>query len=66
MVKSSVGRENRQKLGISREEMERYTPILGNLRTFEFEDRQQGAPTGQGAAPASPAPDLPEEFDGSW
>ena len=66
MVKASVGRENRQKLGISREEMERYTPILGNLRTFEFEDRQQGAPTGQGTAPSGPAPDLPEEFDGSW
>ncbi len=64
MVKASVGKENRQRLGIDRDELERYTPILGNLRTFEFEERQEG-PAPQEKA-QQPLPDLPEEFDGSW
>ncbi len=65
MVKASVGRENRQKLGIGRDDLERDTPILGNLRTFEFEERQEGAAP-QEKAQQQPLPDLPEEFDGSW
>ena len=68
MVKASVGKENRQRLNLSREDLDRFTPILGNLRTFEFEERQQPT-SGQPAERQEQAPhgpDLPEEFDGSW
>ena len=40
-VKASVGRTNREKMGISREDLPKYTPIIGNLKTYEFQDRQQ-------------------------
>jgi len=67
MVKASVGRENRKKYGITRETIDRFTPILGNLRTFEFEERQAPSGPAGGQAPAPyQGPDMPEEFDGSW
>ena len=68
MVKASVGKDNRQRLGLSREDLDRCTPILGNLRTCEFEERQQPSPAQPAAQSGKPlpGPDLPEEFDGSW
>ena len=69
MVKASVGKENRQRLNLTKENLDRYTPILGNLRTFEFDDRQPQPSTGQAspqAAQGYQGPDMPEEFDGAW
>ena len=65
MVKASVGKENRQRLGIGREQMDRYTPILGNLKTFEFDERQVAAEESARDVPYQ-GPDMPEEFDGAW
>ena len=67
MLKASVGKANRQKLGnISRDQMNQYTPILGNLKKFEFDapdgNGGQGTPQPQGFQ----GPDMPEQFDGSW
>lgn len=39
-VKANVGRSNRERFGISREDLPKYTPIIGNLRTFEPAPRQ--------------------------
>ena len=54
-VKTSVGKTNRERLGISRDDIPKYTPIIGNLKPFEF----------QGQAPASAQQgaddDLPED-----
>ena len=33
-VKANVGKTNREKLGISREQLQQYSPILGNLRVY--------------------------------
>ena len=49
-VKANVGKTNRERLGLSREEMQKYAPIIGNLKTFE------ASPKGQQAADD----DLPE------
>ena len=65
MVKASVGKENRQRLGIGREQMDRYTPILGNLKTFEFDERQVAAEESARDVPYQ-GTDMPEEFDGAW
>ena len=43
-VKASVGRTNRERLGISREDLPRYTPIIGNIKPYENTSRQAGAP----------------------
>ena len=40
-VKANVGKSNREKLGISREELQKYTPIIGNLKTFESSAKAQ-------------------------
>lgn len=42
-VKASVGRSNRERLGISREELQKYTPIIGNLKTLEAAPQQGSA-----------------------
>ena len=33
-VKANVGKTNREKLGISREQLQQYSPILGNLKMY--------------------------------
>ena len=33
-VKANVGKTNRQKFGISREQLQQYSPILGNLKPY--------------------------------
>ena len=42
-VKANVGKSNRERLGISRDGLSKYTPIIGNLKPFDF----------QGQAPAA-------------
>ena len=42
-VKANVGKSNRERLGISRDDLPKYTPIIGNLKPFDF----------QGQAPAA-------------
>jgi hypothetical protein len=59
-VKANVGKTNREKYGISREQLPQYSPILGNLRPYT---------AGQATQEARPAldddDDLPEgEFKG--
>ena len=70
MLKASVGKANRQKLGnLTREQMNQYTPILGNLRKFEFEIAGNGNANANQAtqqAGGYQGPDMPEQFDGSW
>ena len=60
-IRLSVGKESRQKYGISNDQLKEYTPIVGNLKEFTFDDNTAaGAPAA--AAPAA----APEQFDGSW
>lgn len=35
-VKASVGKTNRERLGITKDAIQRYTPIIGNLKPFEI------------------------------
>lgn len=58
-VKANVGKTNREKYGISREELPQYSPILGNLKPYT------GGQTAQDSRPAVDDDDLPEgEFKG--
>lgn len=72
LLKLSIGKENRQKLGtLTNEQYDQYTPIVGNLKRFEFEDRQGQQEGQQGyQGPDMPANiaggGAPQEFDGSW
>lgn len=44
-IKANVGKSNREKLGITREELPKYAPILGNLKPFESKEQPvAGAP----------------------
>lgn len=57
-VKTNVGKSNRERLGISREDLPKYTPIIGNLKTFESHGQSQA-----GQQPADD--DLPaDDFKG--
>jgi hypothetical protein len=59
MIKLSVGKENRQRLGQpTREQMDEYTPIVGNIKTIEREVADapaQGQATQQGGYAQQPA-----------
>ena len=50
-VKTNVGKSNRERLGISKDELPKYTPIIGNLKAFEH----------QGQAPSA-APQPEDDF----
>lgn len=69
-IRLSVGKDNRQKYGIRNDQIKDHTPIVGNLKAFEFEDRQgqqEGQQGYQGPdMPANIAGGAPQEFDGSW
>ena len=55
-VKANVGKSNRERLGISRDDLPRYTPIIGNLKPFEAQAQ---------AAPQSDGDDFPaDDFKG--
>lgn len=57
-VRASIGRSNRERLGISREELPKFTPIIGNLKPFETARPVE-------AAPKDDIGDLPEgDFQG--
>ena len=57
-VKTNVGKSNRERLGISRDDLPKYTPIIGNLKTFESHGQSQA-----GQQPADD--DLPaDDFKG--
>lgn len=57
-VRASVGRSNRERLGITKEELPKFTPIIGNLKPFEV---AKPAPTAQ----TDDIGDLPEgDFQG--
>ena len=43
-VKANVGKSNRERFGISREDMPKYTPIIGNLKRFEAAQPAQEQP----------------------
>lgn len=53
-VKANVGKTNRERLGISKDDLPRYTPIIGNLKPYETFQKPHDAPI----------EDLPE--DGSF
>ena len=58
-VKANVGKTNREKYGISREDLPQYSPILGNLKPYT------GGQTAQDSRPTVDDDDLPEgEFKG--
>ena len=58
-VKANVGKTNREKYGISREDLPQYSPILGNLKPYT------GGQTAPDSRPAVDDDDLPEgEFKG--
>ena len=59
-VKANVGKTNREKYGISREDLPQYSPILGNLKPYSGGASQETTYTALGADE-----DLPEgEFKG--
>ena len=41
-VKAQVGKTTRERLGLSREDLAKYSPIIGNLKTFEEQGSRQG------------------------
>lgn len=43
-VKANVGKTNRERFGITREDMPKYTPIIGNLKRFEAAQPAQEQP----------------------
>ena len=43
-VKANVGKSNRERFGISREDMPKYTPIIGNLKRFDAAQSVQEQP----------------------
>ncbi len=51
-VKANVGKSNREKFGISREDLQKFTPIIGNLKTFESAPKATQQPVDD---------DLPED-----
>ena len=63
MVKASVGKANRERLRLDREQLAQATPILGNLRVIEYEAKDNGS--GQDGQNQQEG-DMPEEFDGGW
>ena len=42
-VKTNVGKTNRERLGITRDDIQKYTPIIGNRKTFEYRGQNQAA-----------------------
>ncbi len=68
MIKCNVGKANREKYGLKPEQIGDNSPILGNLKRFEFEVRdngQDGAPAGADYGAPSEQ-NMPPEFDGNW
>lgn len=49
-VKAQVGKTAREKLGLSREDLQKYSPIIGNLKVFDGssaeKENQSAAPRG--------------------
>ena len=41
-VKAQVGKTTRERLGLGREDLAKYSPIIGNLKTFEEQGSRQG------------------------
>ena len=64
-IRLNVGKENRQKYNIPNDKLREYTPIVGNLKQFEFEDKN-GGQQGQGAPEDMPEATMPKEFDPTW
>ena len=67
-IRLSVGKENRQKYGITNDKLNELTPIVGNLKEFTFEgDRgPSGAAQGEDDMPPSTPQASPEPFDPTW
>ena len=64
-VKANVGKSNREKFGLTPEQAQGYSPIIGNLRPLEPRDSQQAQH--QAPAPQVDDDDLPPaggEFSG--
>lgn len=62
-VKANVGKSNREKFGLTPEQAQGYSPIIGNLRPLETRDSQQAQH--QAPAPVADDDDLPPA-DGSF
>lgn len=61
-VKASVGKSNREKLGLTPEQAQAYSPIIGNFRPLEPRENQQQAPVQKPAQPVlADDEDLPED-----
>lgn len=59
-VKANVGKSNRERYGIAREELPKYSPILGNLKPYAGSAQQETS-----YSAVSEDDDLPEgEFKG--
>ena len=64
-VKAFVGKANREKFNISNERLKDYTPILGNLKRFEYDSNENGGQKQQYQSAPS-GEDMPAELDGAW
>ncbi len=70
LIKCNVGKVNREKYGLRPEQLNEVTPILGNLKRFEFEVRDNNPQQPQyqqqnGYTNTNPG-DMPAEFDPNW
>ena len=54
-VKANVGKANRERFGISKEELGKYSPIIGNIRPYE------ASPVSKKAESTSDFDDLPPD-----
>lgn len=54
MIKANIGKANRQTYGLSGEAANQKSPILGNLKEFEFDVKENGS--------AAPGAGAPQEF----
>ena len=55
-VKASVGKSNREKLALSKDDLARVSPIIGNIRPYSGTGQQ-----GQAQAPMQDEDDLPPD-----
>ena len=60
-IRLSVGKENRTKYNIQKEKLREVTPIVGNLKTFEYDDKGEA----QGDMPDFGGP-APQEINDAW
>lgn len=63
-VRASVGKSNRESLGLTDEEIKAATPIIGNCRYVRREEERPAPVQTQGAVSYAPTPSPIQSYDG--